>query len=235
MDIPDLRAVAGLGEFFALPEVSADPSWAPVMSLLGDASAVHRYALAARSAIAAGMAVEAASVPLKAAASSVHLSIVARLLSPAIGAAGRFGAVPMLTPETLFWQPTSSHRPALGAGRVSWAPATDPRRAAAAIVDPLIADVLAPFNETMRQAVSLSPRVMWGNIASAAHGAVTVLTRACPESAGRARGLVAALIATDPLTGSAGIVDGRFRRRNCCLFYQVPGGGYCGDCVLVDG
>ena len=25
-----------------------------------------------------------------------------------------------------------------------------------------------------------------------------------------------------------------FRRRSCCLYYRVPGGGICGDCVLVD-
>ena len=23
-----------------------------------------------------------------------------------------------------------------------------------------------------------------------------------------------------------------FARRTCCLFYRVPGGGTCGDCVL---
>jgi hypothetical protein len=23
-----------------------------------------------------------------------------------------------------------------------------------------------------------------------------------------------------------------FRRRSCCLYYRLPGGGYCGDCPL---
>ncbi|MEU7551440.1 (2Fe-2S)-binding protein [Streptomyces sp. NPDC044571] len=23
-----------------------------------------------------------------------------------------------------------------------------------------------------------------------------------------------------------------FVRRSCCLYYKVPGGGFCGDCVL---
>jgi FhuF-like iron-sulfur protein len=23
-----------------------------------------------------------------------------------------------------------------------------------------------------------------------------------------------------------------FRRRSCCLYYRVPGGGLCGDCTL---
>ncbi|MBU9763785.1 (2Fe-2S)-binding protein [Mycobacterium sp. TNTM28] len=48
------------------------------------------------------------------------------------------------------------------------------------------------------------------------------------------RDLVAALIATDLLSGTADVVGQRFRRRNCCLFYQFPGGGYCGDCALTE-
>ena len=26
----------------------------------------------------------------------------------------------------------------------------------------------------------------------------------------------------------------RFKRTSCCLYYRVPGGGYCGDCVLTE-
>jgi hypothetical protein len=26
-----------------------------------------------------------------------------------------------------------------------------------------------------------------------------------------------------------------FARNNCCLFYKIPGGGKCGDCVLISG
>jgi hypothetical protein len=26
--------------------------------------------------------------------------------------------------------------------------------------------------------------------------------------------------------------DWSFRRRSCCLYYRVPGGELCGDCVL---
>jgi ferric iron reductase protein FhuF len=42
------------------------------------------------------------------------------------------------------------------------------------------------------------------------------------------------LLDTDCLAGSGGIISGDlgFRRRSCCLFYRLPGGGTCGDCPL---
>ena len=33
-------------------------------------------------------------------------------------------------------------------------------------------------------------------------------------------------------TGTLGPDGEGFRRRSCCLYYRVPGGGLCGDCVL---
>jgi FhuF 2Fe-2S C-terminal domain len=233
MDAGDSDSIAALGEFFALP--AADPAtWRPITSLCGDQAVVHEYTMRTRAATASGFGVDEADVPVKAAASSVHLSIAARLLSPVVGAAACLGTIPLLTLDSLFWQQDSSHRPKLGAARVEWVPETDPHRAAAAIAESLIGNVLSPLNETMRLAESLSPQVMWGNIASAANGAVTVLTQSRPDAQSRGRDLIAALIATEPLRGTADVVGERFRRRNCCLFYQVPGGGYCGDCVLVD-
>lgn len=113
MDAGKTDPIAALGEFFALP--AADPAtWRPIRSLCGDQAAVHEYTMRTRAATAVGFGIDETDVPVKAAASSVHLSITARL------------------------------------------------------------------------------------------------------------------------RGTAEFAGGRFRRRSCCLFYQVPGGGYCGDCVLVD-
>lgn len=224
--------VAELGEFFALPVADGD-SWLPIATLLNDAATMREYTRRARSAIAASMRVGVADVPVKAAASSVHLSIVARLLSPVVGAATCLPTFPLLTAKTLFWQRTSSHRPALGAAGAMCATVIGPRQSADAIADSVVHNVLRPLNETMRLAAALSPRVLWGNVASAANGAVTVLALSRPGDEPRGRALVAALIATDQLREAAQIHDGQFLRRNCCLFYQVPGAGYCGDCVLL--
>lgn len=237
METPNLSALAALGEFFALPTARPEPqvdSWRPFATLCGDADTLRDYALRMRAATAAGFRVGEAAVPVRAAASSVHLSIAARLLSPTVGAAACLSAVPLLTADSVFWQDDSSHRPLLGAVRPTWSPVTDARAAAARITETLIDDVLRLLNTAMQQALSLPPQVMWGNIASAANGAVTVLAQTRPDAEGFGRELVQAMIAAEPLFGTAEFTAGRFRRQNCCLFYQVPGGGYCGDCVLLN-
>ncbi|KWX25894.1 hypothetical protein AFM11_00970 [Mycolicibacterium wolinskyi] len=227
-----LREVAELGEFFALP-VADDGGWLPISTLLTD-TAMRDYTRRTQAAIASSMGVAESAVPLKAAASSLHLSIAARLLSPVVGAAVCLAAVPRLTTETVKWQRDSSHRPALAMTRADWVRVTDPHQAARAIAETVITDVFAPLNDTMRSAAALSPQVLWGNVASAANGAVTVLAQTQAAAERRGRALVAALIATAPLLDAAEFAAGQFRRRNCCLFYQVPGGGYCGDCVLAE-
>jgi ferric iron reductase protein FhuF len=228
-----LRSVGELGEFFALPSVDNGP-WMPIATLLGNPDTVRDYVARTQTAIATGMGVERHLVPVKAAASSAHLSMVARLISPVIGAATCLDAIPAITAETLCWQQDSTHRPAFAIAGVDFVPATGTQQAAEVIAESLIATVLAPIGETVRAAVGLSPQILWGNIASAANGAVTVLGLSRPADETHGRALVDALIATAALAGTAEFTGSRFLRRNCCLFYQVPGGGYCGDCVLVD-
>ena len=86
----------------------------------------------------------------------------------------------------------------------------------------------------------MSEQVLWGNVASALAGAMTMLIEAHPEQADTTAGLVERLLEREPLTGTGEVVrpeashPRRFLvRRSCCLFYRVPGGGYCGDCVLT--
>ncbi|MGV0741296.1 (2Fe-2S)-binding protein [Mycolicibacterium sp. XJ870] len=232
MNDADLSSIAELGEFFVLPTADDGP-WLPINTLLTDTAIVHEYALHARSAMASALRLDEADVPLKAAASSVHLSIASRLLSPVIGAAITLSKIPVLDADSLVWQRDSSHRPLLAVTRLQWIAATGSAQTAATIAGTVVGEVLGPLNETMRRAVALSPQVLWGNVASAANGAVTVLAQSRPADEHRGRALIAALMVTDVLRDAAEIADGRFRRRNCCLFYQVPGGGYCGDCVLV--
>jgi FhuF 2Fe-2S C-terminal domain len=56
----------------------------------------------------------------------------------------------------------------------------------------------------------------------------------------RAGGIVAQALSLPPLAGTGTLVrpDQRHPRRflvrhNCCLYYRIPGGGTCGDCVLT--
>ncbi|MEY7980314.1 (2Fe-2S)-binding protein, partial [Streptomyces pilosus] len=57
------------------------------------------------------------------------------------------------------------------------------------------------------------------------HGRADVADRA---------GRLARELLTDPSLAGAGTLTGTaFRRRSCCLYYRVPGGGVCGDCCFV--
>lgn len=80
-----------------------------------------------------------------------------------------------------------------------------------------VVDVLTPVVARSR----LSPRLLWGNVASALHAAPRVLELPA------ARPWAEQMLALAPLAGE--LTGGR--RATCCLFYEA-GGGLCADCVL---
>ena len=244
-----VELLAGLGPFFAvaLHDEAAEPvgQWRPLAELVTRPDVVRTRSESARAVLAelGGRPVEA--VELGVAASTVHLGLTARLVSPllALAALGRGERVPSL--QQLWWQdevggavPLSLPRSALdvvAAGDV----AGDPAR----WVDGLLT---GPLHEvgTAFAALVPSPHVRAGNLASAVHGAVTVLG-ADPllfpaPGVQRARRLAELLLA-HPLLQSEAVGEpgtGGFRRRSCCLIYRAAGRGaaqaVCGDCVLLD-
>jgi ferric iron reductase protein FhuF len=87
----------------------------------------------------------------------------------------------------------------------------------------------------------VSPKVLWGDAASAVATARRLVAAARPGSAARASTLAERLLTGPPLAVTAALrapeppdVGWTFRRRSCCLYYRVPGGDVCGDCVLLD-
>lgn len=100
-------------------------------------------------------------------------------------------------------------------------------------IDGVYRSVVVRHLEPLAGVLDVPATVLWGNASSSLVGSCTVLAAARPDidtaeplekllSAGRLAG-----------TGrSAG--PGSWRRNSCCLFYRVPGGGLCGDCVLHD-
>lgn len=161
------------------------------------------------------------------------MGITARLLSPVVGAASCFDAVPLFGADSLTWRPTSKPFPQFAATHIDWGDGSTPARAAELINDSLLRGVLGPLNDALDRLLSLPPQVSWGNVISAANGAVTVLSVSQPHRESAGRELVRALSETELLAGTATLLQGRFVRRSCCLFYQAPRGGYCGDCVLA--
>ncbi|MBC7271137.1 MAG: (2Fe-2S)-binding protein, partial [Streptomyces sp.] len=78
----------------------------------------------------------------------------------------------------------------------------------------------------------------WGNAASALTGAARQLDRWAraegrPDVAARSGALTRRLLADPRLTGTGTLTGTAFRRRSCCLYYRLPGGGLCGDCCFT--
>lgn len=80
----------------------------------------------------------------------------------------------------------------------------------------------------------VSRRVLWGNVGSAVNSAAQLVAASRPELASAARE------SADTYLGDPRVDDGAlragpdFRRRSCCLIYQLTDdrGAVCGDCVL---
>ena len=220
---------AALGDYFALSEPGPG-EWQELPAMFRPETVIE-FVDRTRAAIAASTGCTTDDIPVRLAASSFQLGVAARLLSPAIGAATCFSAMPLITPDALAWE-ANGHSPRFAMTELEWINTPSAQVAAAAISRSVVATILGPLNETLRSVTALSSQVTWGNVISAANGAVTVVAMSRPECESRGRAVVAALMDTEQLTGTGSFVDGRFMRRSCCLFYLSPGSGLCGDCVL---
>jgi hypothetical protein len=91
------------------------------------------------------------------------------------------------------------------------------------LVHEVVLGVLSP----LAAALPLAERLLWGNAAASLYAVPRV--HDLPE----AGPLVSALVERAPYAGELELLPGgRARRRTCCLFYEVPGAGLCGDCVF---
>ncbi|MGE3288841.1 MAG: (2Fe-2S)-binding protein [Pseudonocardia sp.] len=173
------------------------------------------------------------------AASITFQGLAARVLSAPLAAAILCDTVPLLTPDVLRFRVTEDRPwPLWCADPVALA-VPDPADAARALADLVFAPHLAPLVAAVRARVPVSARLLWGNVASsvAAGKRLTVAHR--PDIAERAATIAGHLLRTGPLAGAGTLLPPRppdrvwtFRRRSCCLYYRVPGGGLCGDCGL---
>jgi len=197
---------------------------------------------------------------LRVAASILHLGLAARLWSVTLGAAALGRLVPDLDPAHVhyrwpatgpldLWLPGTAPD---GPGRTA---PVDDADLADAVHRSVIEQNLVPLHAAVRAVVPVAEGLLWGNAASALAGALQVLRTQIapgrPDAAATALRVTQALLAAAPLLGTGTLtVDRtrppspaglgarsaaatlRFRRRSCCLYYRVPGGGICGDCVF---
>ncbi|MGV9291108.1 (2Fe-2S)-binding protein [Streptomyces sp. NPDC003719] len=240
---PGLAALRPLGGFFVL-RTSPRPPHRPLPTLahacrdlpahgsaddLGDGLAHDHDPLAHR---VRKVAVALRAPETRTAASVAHQGLAARLWSVTLGCAVLYGRVPDLDPGLLHWDPDATAPDDL------WLAEARPRPGDAATVADVVLDThLVPLTAAVRGRYRLAAGLLWGNAASALAGATRELDRWARRhgrtaAAARARSLTTGLLAHPLLAGTGTLTDTAFRRRSCCLYYRVPGGGVCGDCCF---
>jgi ferric iron reductase protein FhuF len=173
------------------------------------------------------------------AASLVVLGYSARLVGPPVAVLLRDGILLDTRPAAIRFgfAAGAGFRIALVAPR-GW---TDPFGATGDLAERLRRDLfedhLAGVISAVRIEVPVAAGLLWGNVASGLLGALAALARDGAAPVRRCADLAAALLADEPLAGTGEPrLDGEqlsFRRRSCCLYYRLPGGGYCGDCCFT--
>jgi ferric iron reductase protein FhuF len=229
---PDVAALfadlAGIGPFFAVG-TGAPPGegWVPVGALgvpdgpLADRVAAVRAALETDRRVAASIAIQ---------------GIAAQVVAPLFAVVAVHGVLPSAdVAAALRWRSG-------GAGPWLWW-AAEGRTVACpdpAVVGALVTRLLTPVVAAVRARVAVAEQVLWGNVASSLASARRLVAAARPEAAARAADVARHLLTTAPLARTATLcgpvppdVGWTFHRRSCCLYYRVPGGATCGDCVLV--
>ncbi|MGI5128750.1 (2Fe-2S)-binding protein [Pseudonocardia sp. CA-107938] len=152
--------------------------------------------------------------------------LAARLVSPVLAGLGR-GVVLDLDPAGTVVRSRPGQAMELACAHVGgW---RTPEPGAALVADVLLEQQLRPLVEAVAADGPVAEGLLWGNVASALVGALTVL------GGGPATRIVEELLGTGPLAGTSEGGLAGFRRRSCCLYYRTPAGGYCGDCALTPG
>ena len=214
-----LRAAAAVGPYFTWEPWSAGGGWRPIAELAGPRAVAELVEAASRS---------LGEVEPRVTASVTFLGAAARLVSPPLGALVIGGVLPS---ARLWW------RRADGPG---WQIGYDDPAPAGRPLSEELAGLVTPVLAAFRTAYAVSPKVLWGNVTSAVAGATGLLADVGPAYAARANEVATEVLGRPPLAGTGTLVQpdpGCARlflvRRSCCLYYRVPGGGLCGDCILT--
>ncbi|KRD12300.1 MULTISPECIES: (2Fe-2S)-binding protein [unclassified Streptomyces] len=167
-------------------------------------------------------------------ASVAQQGLAARLWSVALGCAVLYGCVPDLAPGLLRWDPDAGAPDDLWLTRVRAGRPGD----AAGVAETVLEGHLEPLSAALRARCPVAPGLLRGNAASALAATARLLGRwadghSRPDVAVRTRDLTARLLAHPLLAGTGSLSGDAFRRRSCCLYYRVPGGGVCGDCCFT--
>ena len=236
MDLdPDLAALRPLGGFFVLRAAGEPPRPLPTLAQAYENQSSDVYGniltFRVRKVITSLRAPEE-----RIGASIAQQGLAARLWSVTLGCAVLYGRIPDLDPRLLHWDPDGSAPDDLWLTGDRALPG-DAATVAASVLD----GHLEPLAAALRAHHPVAPGLLRGNAASALAGAARQLeqwarTHGRRETVVRTRALTADLLAhpllADTATRAGTPAGPAFRRRSCCLYYRVPGGGVCGDCCF---
>jgi ferric iron reductase protein FhuF len=227
-----LADVADLGPFFTVGTGSITAGWRPMAELYADPEPLRTRI---------GQVRRALDTDDRVAASITFQGLAALIVSAPYAAVVLHGVLPGLTASALHWRQVEGGLWTLCCPNPAGTAVSDPAAGAAALAELLVDDHLAPLVGAVRADVPVAERLLWGSVASAVASGKRLLSMARPTAAGRAAEVAAQLLAIGPLAGTGRLLrpaapdrHWSFRRRSCCLYYRVPGGGLCGDCVLLD-
>lgn len=228
-----LAAAAGVGPYFSLRTPEPADGWRPVSDL-------HLDAGGALDGVVDTFARLLGTSERRVAASIFFQGYAARLWSPLVGCHALGLPVPDLAAYRLGWRSGPSEPFTLAAVEPDgWASRVADGLPDAA-VNVVLEGHLRPMVAVLGGLTRVAEPLLWGNAASALVGSAVVLDADRPDARAGVdlRGVVAALLAVGPLRGTGTLADEdppalAFRRRSCCLYYRVPGGGMCGDCSLL--
>ncbi|WP_199441986.1 (2Fe-2S)-binding protein [Umezawaea beigongshangensis] len=211
-----LRRIRGISPFFVLDVGRPGPDWLPGEAVLeGPALPGVLDAIGARY----------RTDERRVAASLFFLSWTARLLCPVVGAAVVDGRVLDVRPQNLWWRYDDTAGLAV--------------RLAEPAFGPDVPEALAPVVAAVRSVVPVAAGLLWGNAASSIAGALRTVVRTGTATREECERWGSRLLSAPPLTGAGEFLDLPgdlfFRRRSCCLYYRLDGGGTCGDCSLPRG
>lgn len=228
-----LADVAGFGPFFTVgtdPAEAADPTWRPWRDLYTDPEPLRlRIALVRR----------VLNCDDRVAASITFQGLAALVVSAPLAAVVLHGVLPELTARSLHWRVAVDGPWPLWNASPAGTTVDDPALAAAALGGALFDEHLAPLIAAVRAQVPIAERLLWGSVASSVAGGKRLIGTRSPAAAERAAAVGRRLLALGPLAGTGELLPPQgndaawsFRRRSCCLYYRISGGGLCGDCVL---
>lgn len=232
-----LVSASEIGPYFAMESAVAQEEWHTVADLWAGTGCLSERVTTAREYLSSRTNTE---VDLRASASISSLGFISRLVSPALATACLAGVIPRLDPHHMYWRPVVGGPVPIAFDATDGMTASTAAEAAAELERAVLSACVEPVLTAYSREFALSLRVLRGNVASALAGAAGMLIRARRSLRLDPVEVVHAMLAQPSLIGTGHYerpFDGRperfFVRHNCCLFYRVPGGGTCGDCVLV--